>query len=95
MQDTIDVTVTVTDCNDNKPCFTSPVGYTERHEGDAVDSTAATFAVTDRDNEAPNNDYDVEIVTGTNGPLMGGVPPFKLVGVSGAGHEDNTRFYAA
>ena len=85
VQDTINVTITVTDCNDNKPCFMSPVGYTPRCEGDPVDSIAATFVVTDGDNEAPNNVYDVEIVTGTNGPLMGGVPPFKLVGVSGAG----------
>ena len=94
VQDTIDVTVTVTDCNDNKPCFMSPVSYTQRCEGDPVDSIAATFAVTDSDNEAPNNVYDVEIVTGTNGPLMGGVPPFKLVGVSGAGDEGHTRFCA-
>ena len=83
MQNTIDITITVTDCNDNKPCFTLPVNYTARCEGDSANSIAATFTVEDMDQAAPNNEYNVEIVTGTNGPLIGGVPPFKLVGVSG------------
>ena len=85
MQDTVDITITVTDCNDNTPTFMIPISYTPRLEGDPVDSIAASFVVTDGDLTSPNNAFTVEIVTGTNGPLMGGVAPFKLVGVSGEG----------
>ena len=82
VQNTMDITVMVTDCNDNKPIF-APITYTARCEGDSVNSTAASFIVTDGDQDTPNSLFDVEIVPGTNGPLMGGEPPFKLVDVSG------------
>lgn len=92
MQATVDITIDVTDCNDNKPCFVLPSTYTARCEGDPADSVAASFAVVDSDLSPPNNVFTVEIVTGTNGPLMGGVAPFKLVGVSGVGHGSCSSF---
>ena len=77
IDNTINITVDVTDCNDIAPVITL-MAYHDVCEGDAIGTVAMDFTVADGDLSSPNNQFTVEIVSGTNGPLQDGVAPFML-----------------
>ena len=72
------IVVTVLDCNDNTPVVVGTPVHSVLCENAAIGSTAATVSFADNDLTTENNEFTVEILSGTNGPLQLGVQPFRL-----------------